>query len=177
LYTTVFFGCLTIGSAIWGEVAAFVGLPTAHFLAAPGAVVAIPLTWRWKLLTGSGVDLTPSMHWPAPLTPQDVEQDRGPVLVTVEYHIRRQDREAFLLALEKLGGERRRDGAYRVGVYEDTAEQGHFVETFVVASWIEHLRQHECVTNADRLQEEVVFRFNLARALTISIDGKQGTSK
>jgi Transmembrane secretion effector len=31
LYTTVFFGCLAIGSAIWGEVAAFVGLPTAHF--------------------------------------------------------------------------------------------------------------------------------------------------
>jgi Transmembrane secretion effector len=31
----------------------------------------------------------------------------------------------------------------------------------VVASWIEHLRQHERVTNADRLQEEVVLRFNL----------------
>jgi hypothetical protein len=102
------------------------------------------------------------MHWPAPLTAQDVEQDRGPVLVTVEYHIRPQDREAFLLALEKLGSERRRDGAYRWGVYEDTAEQGHCVETFVVATWIEHLRQHERITNADRLQEEVVFRFNLA---------------
>jgi hypothetical protein len=109
-----------------------------------------------------GVDLTPSMHWPAPITSQDVEQDRGPVLVTVEYHIRAQDREPFLLALKKLASERRRDGAYRWGVYEDTAEQGHFVETFVVASWIEHLRQHERVTNADRLQEEVVFRFNLA---------------
>jgi Transmembrane secretion effector len=45
-------------------------------------------------------------------------------------------------------------------VYEDTAEQGRFVETFVVASWVEHLRQHERVTNADRLQEEVVLRFN-----------------
>ncbi len=31
LYTTVFFGCLTIGSAVWGEVAAVVGLPIAHF--------------------------------------------------------------------------------------------------------------------------------------------------
>ena len=30
------------------------------------------------------------------------------------------------------------------------------------ASWIEHLRQHERVTNADRLQEEVVLRFHLA---------------
>jgi hypothetical protein len=47
-------------------------------------------------------------------------------------------------------------------VYEDTAEQGRFVETWVVASWIEHLRQHERITNTDRLQEELVFRFNLA---------------
>ena len=153
---------MAIGSAIWGEVAAFVGLPTAHFLAALGAALAIPLTWRWKLQTGAGVDLTPSMHWPAPLTAQDIEQDRGPVLVTVEYRISPQDREAFLLALEKVGSERRRDGAYRWGVYEDTAEQGRFVETFVVASWIEHLRQHERVTNADRLQEEVVLRFHSA---------------
>jgi hypothetical protein len=140
LYTTVLFGCLTIGSAIWGEVAAFVGPPAALIIAALGAALAIPLTWRWKLQIAASVDLTPSMHWPAPLTTQDIEEDRGPVLVTVEYRISPQDREAFLLALEKVGSERRRDGAYRWGVYEDTAEQGRFVETFVVASWIEHLR-------------------------------------
>jgi Transmembrane secretion effector len=150
-----------LGSAIWGEVAVFVGLPTAHFLAAVGAVIAIPLTWRWKLQTGAGIDLTPSMHWP-PLTAQDIEQDRGPVLVTVEYRIRPQDRKGFLSALEKVGGERRRDGAYRWGVYEDAAEEGRIVETFLVASWMEHLRQHERVTNADRLQEEAVLRFQLA---------------
>ena len=81
--------------------------------------------------------------------------------MTVEYRVIPQDREAFLLALDEVGNERRRDGAYRWGVYEDTAEQGRFVETFVVAFWIEHLRQHERVTNADRLQEEVVRHFHL----------------
>src|ERR1700730_5441799 len=72
LYTTVFFGCLTLGSTVWGEVAAWVGLPAAHFLAAAGAIMAIPLTWRWKLQTAAGIDLTPSMHWPAPITVQDI---------------------------------------------------------------------------------------------------------
>jgi hypothetical protein len=85
LYTTVFFGCLTLGSAVWGEVAAWLGLPAAHFLAAAGAVAAIPLTWRFKLQTGAGIDLSPSMHWPAPITTQSIANDRGPVLVTVEY--------------------------------------------------------------------------------------------
>jgi predicted MFS family arabinose efflux permease len=164
LYTTVFFGCLTLGSAAWGEVAAWVGLPTAHFLAAAGAVAAVPLTWRWKLQTGAGADLTPSMHWPAPITKQAIDEDRGPVLVTVEYRIDPKDRAAFLAALEPLEHERRRDGAYAWGVFEDAAEEGRIVETFLVESWMEHLRQHERVTNADRVVQEAVRRFHLSGA-------------
>jgi hypothetical protein len=52
------------------------------------------------------------MHWPAPMTAQPIENDRGPVLVTVEYRINPQDREAFLEALAQLERERRRDDAY-----------------------------------------------------------------
>jgi transmembrane secretion effector len=152
---------MTLGSVVWGELAAVLGLPAAHFIAAAGAVLAIPATWRWKLQAGTGVDLTPSMHWPAPIIAQSLEEDRGPVLVTVEYRIRPQDREAFLAAIEKLGYERRRDGAFRWGVYEDAADEGRIVETFLVDSWMEHLRQHERVTNADRLEQEAVDRFQL----------------
>jgi Transmembrane secretion effector len=88
------------------------------------------------------------MHWPAPITTQSIADDRGPELVTVEYRIRPQDREAFLEALEHA---RRRDGAYAWGIFEDTAEQGRMVETFLVESWMEHLHQHERVTTADRV--------------------------
>jgi predicted MFS family arabinose efflux permease len=164
LYTTVFFGCLTLGSVAWGEIAAVFGLSNAHFLASAGAVAAIMLTWPWKLQTGASIDLSPSMHWPAPLTAQQIEEDRGPVLVTVEYRIDPRDREAFLEALAPLEHERRRDGAYAWGVFEDTAEAGRMVETFLVESWVEHLRQHERVTNADRLVQECVHRFNLSGA-------------
>jgi MFS family permease len=161
LYTTVFFGCVTLGSAAWGEIAARIGLPDAHFLAAAGTVAAVVLTWPWKLQTGAGIDMTPSMHWPAPITAQAIERDRGPVLVTVEYRIRPADREKFLEALAKLEHERRRDGAYAWGIFEDAAEAGRMVETFLVESWMEHLRQHERVTNADRLMQDAVRRFTL----------------
>ena len=156
MYVTVFFGTLTIGSVLWGQVAGMFGLPLAHFIAAGGALVAIPATWRWKLRTGRGPDLTPSMHWPTPVVARHVEDDRGPVLVTVEYRINPGDREAFLAALEKLALERRRDGAYSWGIFEDTAEEGRFLETFLVESWLEHLRQHKRVTNADRILQEKV---------------------
>jgi len=161
LYTTVFFGCLTLGSAMWGEIAEWIGLPAAHFLAAAGAVAAIPLTWPWKLQTGAGMDLSPSMHWPAPLTAQNIAHDRGPVLVTVEYRIRPHDRATFLKAVARLEHGRRRNGAYAWGIFEDAAEEGRILETFLVESWMEHLRQHERVTNADRVVQEAVQRFHV----------------
>ena len=159
MYVTVCFGTLTIGSVLWGQVAGMLGLPLAHFIAAGGALLAIPVTWHWKLHTGRGPDLTPSMHWPMPIVTKEVEDDRGPVLVTVEYLINPKDREAFLAALERLAHERRRDGAYSWGVFEDTAEEGRFLETFLVESWLEHLRQHKRVTKADRVLQEHVLGF------------------
>jgi len=57
------------------------------------------------------------------------------VLVTVEYRIEPRNREPFLDALARLEHERRRDGAYAWGVFEDAAEPGHMVETFLVESW------------------------------------------
>jgi predicted MFS family arabinose efflux permease len=154
LYVTALAGAMTLGSALWGQVAGATGLPMAHLLAAAGALLTIPLTWRWKLQSGVGLDLTPSMHWPAPVTAQQPEEDAGPVMVTVEYRIDVADRNAFLHALERLAAERRRDGAYAWGVFEDATEPGRMVETFLVESWLEHLRQHERVTNADRALQE-----------------------
>lgn len=156
IYVTVFFGALTIGSAIWGEVASLTGLPMAHYLAAAGAMLAIPLTWRFRLQTATGLDLTPSMHWPAPIVAEDLEPASGHVMVSVEYRVAAANRDAFLAAVERLGRERRRDGAYAWGVFEDTARPGRYVEAFLVESWVEHLRQHERVTETDRaLQAEL----------------------
>jgi predicted MFS family arabinose efflux permease len=159
LFSTVLFGGLTFGSALWGEVATLTSLPTAHFLAAAGALIAIPLLWRWKLQTGAGVDFTPSMHWPQPALSHDIEADRGPVLVTIEYHIDPADRGAFVDAITDLAQERRRNGAFEWGLFEDAAQDGRFLETFMLDSWMEHLRQHERVTQADRARQEAVHRF------------------
>jgi hypothetical protein len=161
LFMTVYFGAHTVGSAVWGQVATLLGLPLTHFVAAAGALLTIPLTWRWHLQTGADLDLTPSMHWPAPIVSHDVAEDRGPVLVTVEYRIDPKTRDIFLAALDRLGNERRRDGAYAWGVFEDAAEPGRFVETFLVESWLEHLRQHARVTNADRLLQSEIQRCHL----------------
>ncbi len=102
MFVTVFFGALTLGSAVWGKVAGIVGLPATHFIAAAGALLAIPLARRWKLQTGAAMDLTPSMHWPPPLITHEVEHGKGPVLVIVEYRIDSRYREEFLTAIVRI---------------------------------------------------------------------------
>lgn len=154
IYVTVFNGAMTVGSLLWGQVARAQSVPMAHFIAAAGMLIAIPLTWRFKLHSGAAIDLTPSMHWPVPVVSTTLEHDSGPVLVTVEYRVRAQERGEFLRAVDKLGAERGRDGAYAWGIFEDVAEKNLFIETFYIESWLEHMRQHERVTNADRLVEE-----------------------
>jgi hypothetical protein len=158
----VVFGSLTLGSVIWGKVAALAGLPTAHVVAALCALIAVPLLRRWKLQTAATLDLTPSMHWPEPVVLlDDVETARGPVLVTVEYQIKPKDSAEFLKAITELAGERRRDGAFAWKIFEDLAQKGRFIETFMLDSWLEHLRKHERVTDADRNMQELVNRFQI----------------
>lgn len=164
MFVTVFFGAMTAGSALWGQLASGLGLPVAHYIAAAGAVAGIVATWRWKLQAGAEIDLAPSMHWPAPILTIDTDPDRGPVLITVEYLIDEKNRDAFLSALTELSSQRRRDGAYFWDVFEDAAERGRFLETFMVASWFEHLRQHQRVTNADRVVQDAVRQFGAAGA-------------
>jgi len=152
-YVAVFFGTLSLGSAIWGFVAQHGGLAPAHYVAAAGALLAAFGTRRWKLRTGPEADLTPSMHWPEPVVAEGLEGNDCPVMVTVEYRVVAKNRETFLTALNRVARERKRDGAYAWGVFENTAHPGRFLETFLLDSWLEHLRQHQRVTNADRLIE------------------------
>jgi MFS family permease len=159
IFATVQFAGLAVGSGVWGQAARGIGLPAVHVIAAVALVALVPLLRRWRLQSGDALDLAPSMHWPAPVLSGDIESDRGPVLVTVEYIVAPVDRAAFLAAMANLANERRRDGAYNWGLYEDAAQEGAFVETFYVDSWLEHLRQHQRVTNADRILQDAVHRF------------------
>jgi predicted MFS family arabinose efflux permease len=156
IFLAVIFGTMTLSSAAWGDIAAKTGLPTALLLAAGGAIVAIPLTWRWKLQQDAALDLSPPQHWGMPQTHEDIDNDRGPVLVKIEYRIDPKDRAAFLRALDELGFERRRDGAFAWGIFEDAGELGRYEETYLIETWLELMHLRERVTNADRVLEDEI---------------------
>ena len=154
----VFFGSMSVGATLWGQVANATSTNTALLIAAAGLVIGVPLTWRHKLAQGEALDLTPAMHWPAPQVelPADDLPDRGPVLVSVEYQIREADRDAFVRAIHHWSHERWRDGAVTWQLYQSAEAPDIWIEAFTLPSWQEHLAQHARVSRADAdLQAEI----------------------
>jgi MFS family permease len=149
-FIVVFMGGMGLGSVLWGQVATLIGIPSALTAAAAGMAVAVALTWRFKLGHHQMLDFTPSMDWAAPVLSENSEPDGGPVMVTIEYRVDPAKRVEFVAAMQEVREMRRRNGAYYWELYHDSANPAHFVEAFMDESWIEHLRQHERVSVADR---------------------------
>ncbi len=147
-YQLTYFATLGAGSALWGSVAEHVGIPRALLVAALALALGLIAAARHPVGFGEGINLAPASR-PAPVVVNEPEAEQGPVLVTVEYRIDPPRAADFTATMLELGRFRRRDGAVDWGLFEDVAAPGRYLETFVVESWGEHLRQHERATVAD----------------------------
>jgi MFS family permease len=164
VYQLIFQGGTAIGSAFFGLVAEWAGTPAALGLAALGLLLGLTTASRWRLRTGEQLDLTPSAHWPEPAVAIEPNPEEGPVLVTIEYRIEPGRGQEFVRVMDRLGRSRRRSGATRWGVFRDAADPSRYLETFIVGSWVEHLRQHERVSVAEKELQERVLSFHLGDA-------------
>ncbi len=156
IHLMVFDGAMAGGSLGWGLVAQEVGVPATLLIGAAGLVLIAFVFHRVKLPTGEA-DLQASHHWPEPM----LAHDRGPVVIQIEYRIRKHDLPAFLHAMQHVARERRRDGAYAWGVAEHTGEPERVIEWFLVESWAEHLRQHARMSKADADLQAEALRFHI----------------
>jgi MFS family permease len=148
VYLIIFQAGIAGGSALWGLVASRAGLNTAYFGIAGGMVLGAALAFRLKPAAGEVVDYSPANHWPDPVVAEEPLLDAGPIMVQVEYCVDPPRADAFRTALAELGQLRRRDGAMQWWLFQDTADPSRFVETWLEATWVEHLRTHERVSVA-----------------------------
>lgn len=149
VYLMVYAAGMTGGAVLWGAIATRWGVPAALLLAAAGGLLAMFVTWRLTLGGEDGL----ARSAPAALMRipghADIAPERGPVAVHVEYRIAPGDAAAFVVAAQGMERIRRRDGALSWGLFEDPDSPGRYVETFVVESWAEHMRQHHRGTAGD----------------------------
>jgi predicted MFS family arabinose efflux permease len=150
-YLIVFQGGTAIGSAVMGIAAGQAGLSSTLLAAAIGLALGPLLGLGYRFQAIAPEELLAAGDWPAPaLAAGEGTTPGGPVMISVEYRVREEQREAFLAELYDARFSRRRTGASAWRMWRDSADTERFVEQFVVASWQEHLRQHERVSARDR---------------------------
>jgi MFS family permease len=161
IYLLVFFGGMAVGSALWGAVATRIGISAALLYAAAALILGLAAALFFPLRIGDELDLEPSLHWSEPIVITEPHPQDGPVLVTVDYQIDPERAEEFSVVMLEVKRILRRDGAMRWGLFNDPAEPSHYVETFLVESWAEHMRQHARITNADRIVQDHARSFHV----------------
>jgi MFS family permease len=154
VYLIVFQAGIAGGSALWGVVASRAGLRAAYLGIAAGLLLGAALAVRLKPAADEVVDHTPAHHWPDPVVAGEPSLDAGPVMIQVEYSVDPARTDAFRSAMNALGRNRRRDGALQWWLFQDTQDLSRFVETWIEATWAEHLRNHERVSVAHKELEQ-----------------------
>ena len=148
-------GGLAIGSLLWGAVGSRASVEAALLSAGAATIAstALALIATWPEGTA---DVTPWVHWRVPMLRDGAvgTREQGPVLITLEYRVDAVNADRFFEAVRAYARVRRRDGAFRWGIFRDIEQPDRYVETFLVRSWAEHLRQHERLTLADRELEQ-----------------------
>jgi MFS family permease len=147
IFLLFFQGGMAIGSALWGALAAHVGIETVLMVAGVSTVATAALGCVARF-PNVPIDLSPWNHWRMPAIRPDAEPSpaQGPVLVTVEYHVPSNDAQRFLHTMEQYGRVRRRDGAYRWGIFRDLER----ADLFLRCSKSHHGRSTFANTSASR---------------------------
>ena len=154
-YLTALSGGIALGSAAWGKLANGAGAQATFAWGALAVVATLVLVLRWRFDTIARVDLSP-----APMAASEGllvgDETSSPVLLVVAYDVQPAAEDEFLRALRLVGRARRRTGATSWSVYRDADRAHRFIESFVLPSWEEHLRQHQRRTVSDAaLQDDV----------------------
>ena len=111
---------------------------------------------------GTEADVTPGVQVPDLVIASEPLPDDGPVLIQIEYQVDAPNRKAFIRAIHAIAPTRRRNGATSWRVFRDLAQDGRYVERYIVASWAEYMRQRSRMTMADRALQDKATKFQRA---------------
>ncbi len=161
IWTMVFTGCQAVGALGWGLIGSQVGLLATFVAAAVLSALAVGIGLIWRVPEAGSVAPDPVVYWSEARVSVQPEPAVGPVMVMVRYVVAAEREAEWLDAMRLLRRSRLRTGATRWELYRDADRRDAFVEQFRVASWEEHLRQHEGrLTAVDQQVEQAALAFS-----------------
>ncbi|KDN22058.1 MFS transporter [Amycolatopsis rifamycinica] len=157
IYQLVLFTSFAGSAALWGVVSSALGLATTFVVAGVLLLAGAATVPRWPLLDVATTGRETVSYWPDPGVTPAPDVETAPVLVSLRYRVRPEERAGFVTAMADLRNTRLRTGGTGWALYRDARDEAVHVEQYTVASWDEHRRQHEQrLTGLDqRVQERV----------------------
>lgn len=149
LYQMSAFGGMAVGSWLSGLAAAQWSVQIALVGAGAAVLAGIGLGLLFPLPDEQGLDLDPLRTFSEPATAVDIEPRSGPVVVTIEYRIAREDVLEFLAAMAERRRIRRRDGARHWTLLRDLHDPEVWMERYHTPTWLDYIRHNQRVTKAD----------------------------
>ncbi|WP_439859396.1 MFS transporter [Pseudomonas sp. MBLB4136] len=166
VYLLVLMGSMAVGGALWGALAQYLGLQNSLLLSAASLLLGVLLTRGETITMGREADFADAQQTDKLVLAGEVAHGEGPVCVEISYRVGDGERDDFLRIVYAVGQSRRRNGAQNWRLYRDLAEINHYVERFIVESWLDYLRQRERMTRADESLELHLTKFKLGRGAT-----------
>jgi MFS family permease len=160
VYLASFMGSMAIGSAIWGRLASATDTTTALTVAVGLGLIASLIASRWKLAAHARVDHSLATTVTEGLVAIPEQTHDGPVMVNIEYLIAADERTSFEAAMRDVRRMRLRNGAVAWGLFRDTEDEARYIEHFIDATWLDHLRRRERLTVDDAEFKNVADSFH-----------------
>jgi MFS family permease len=148
LYQMATFAGMAGGSWTWGYVTGRWGLITA-LLAAAAVQLGCIILGRWFHVPETEELNLDLLGFREPDTAVSVQGRTGPVVVTIEYRIAREDVLAFLAAMAARRLIRRRNGARRWSLLRDLSDPQLWIERYHSPTWTEYVRHNRRFTHDD----------------------------
>jgi MFS family permease len=165
-YQTVAFAGIALGSWWWGEFATAQGVREALALAGISSLVSLAAARWWPVSVAHLGSLDPRTDVQPSLPSVEIHPASGPIVVTIEYCVPRENAEAFVAVINELGRLRRRDGARGWSVCQDIDATELWVERFESPTWMDYLRWQTRPTQSDEAVRERIAQL---------IDGERGS--
>jgi predicted MFS family arabinose efflux permease len=155
-------GGMALGGLVWGGSAASLGVRFTLMAAAVLLLSSLALAFPLSIDFTGNLNFDPAvprteyhamLHAPQP--------DDGPVTITFDFHIDAVNRARFIELMREIRLMHLRNGAFSWRLDEDLSECHFFRVEMLVASWSEHLLQHERITKEEHR--------NLERAWSLDV--------
>jgi MFS family permease len=139
-------GGMALGAIVWATGVAHAGIDLTFAAAAVVALVVLALGHRFSIdfAAEAHVEEAPLDHvLDLAVVP---DHDDGPITITTDYLIAREDREQFGILMQEVQAAFRRNGAFHCTLEENLDQLGLFRLEYNVSTWAEHLRLHMRMT-------------------------------